>query len=102
MVDKGNSLDALSTTDVDRAVTNAFSNDSVPREIQAVNTQNEKYSFGDPLYEKRGQGYIGKSMSVNDKLAYDNEEMPISKWSKKAILEHIDELLDEDFDSGRA
>lgn len=39
-------------------------------------------------------------MSVNAKLAYDNEEMPISKWSKKAILEHIDELLDEDFDSG--
>lgn len=47
LADKGNSLNALNATDVDGAVTNAFSNDSVTRDIQTVNTQSEKYSFDD-------------------------------------------------------
>ena len=41
--------------------------------------------------EKKGKGYIGKSMSVNAQIAYDYDEMPKSKWTKKAILQYLDE-----------
>ncbi len=34
---------------------------SVPQGAQGVNTQNEKYSFGDSLYEKRGRGRQGSN-----------------------------------------
>lgn len=30
--------------------------------------------------------YVGYSMSLNAAIAYDNEEKPISKWTKAAIL----------------
>ena len=36
-------------------------------------------------------GYDGYSMSNNAREAYDNGEMPISKWTKTAILEAIEE-----------
>ena len=35
------------------------------------------------------KGYKGASMSVRAYQAYDNGEMPKSKWSKKAIIESI-------------
>lgn len=35
--------------------------------------------------DKLGKGYIGKSMSVNAKIAYDNDEMPLSKWNKSIM-----------------
>lgn len=34
-----------------------------------------------------GKGYIGKSMSVNAREAYLNEEMPESKWSKAVLID---------------
>ena len=36
-------------------------------------------------------GYIGTSMSVRAKEAYENGEMPISKWTKNIILERFEE-----------
>ena len=44
---------------------------------------------------KRGRGYIGKSMSVNARSAYSNGEMPMSKWTKAAILEAIEDEAEE-------
>lgn len=41
--------------------------------------------------EKLGKGYIGKRMSVNASIAYQNDEMPISKWTKKAIFNLLEE-----------
>ena len=38
-------------------------------------------------------GYVGCSMSVRAIEAYDNGEMPKSKWTKKAILSGIMEIL---------
>jgi hypothetical protein len=37
----------------------------------------------------KGRGYKGNSMSINANLAYSNGEMPKSKWTKLAILEHL-------------
>lgn len=41
-------------------------------------------------------GYHGYSMSNNAMDAYDNGEMPMSKWSKKAIIEGIEEWIDDE------
>lgn len=41
------------------------------------------------------RGYVGYSMSVRAAQAYDNGEMPLSKWTKKLILERIREILYE-------
>lgn len=41
-------------------------------------------------------GYHGYSMSNNAIDAYDNGEMPMSKWSKEAIIEGIEEWIDEE------
>ncbi len=43
---------------------------NIPPMPPTVNTQNQKFNFGDPLYEKRGRGYVGSSMSVNVRAAY--------------------------------
>lgn len=40
-------------------------------------------------------GYSGFSMSRRAVEAYDNGEMPISKWTKKAIFESIDDCYEE-------
>ena len=42
------------------------------------------------MTEKRGRGYIGKSMSVNAAEAYKGGEMPMSKWTKVAIIEDLE------------
>lgn len=42
------------------------------------------------------KGYVGQSMSVRAKQAYDNGEMPWSKWTKKAIIQ---QLQYDDYDS---
>lgn len=39
-------------------------------------------------------GYNGYSMSNNAVAAYEDGEMPLSKWSKTAILEVIEENED--------
>lgn len=41
-------------------------------------------------FDGKGQGYKGNSMSVNASLAYSAGEMPKSKWTKAAILEHLE------------
>jgi hypothetical protein len=46
---------------------------------------------------KRGNGYIGKKMSVNAYDAYINGEMPLSKWTKGVILDALSEISDVDF-----
>lgn len=38
-------------------------------------------------------GYKGWSMSNNAVAAYENGEMPISKWSKKEIIKRIEEAV---------
>lgn len=43
----------------------------------------------------KGRGYKGQSMSVNAVLAYDRGEKPLSKWTKAAILEEIENMFDE-------
>lgn len=40
-------------------------------------------------------GYFGYSMSNNAVDAYENGEMPISKWSKKAIMEEVEKSVRE-------
>lgn len=42
--------------------------------------------------EPRGRGYIGSSMSVNAKNAYDNDEKPRSKWTKQEIVDEIERV----------
>ena len=39
-------------------------------------------------------GYVGCSMSVNAALAYEDGEMPKSKWSKRAMLAAIADYCD--------
>lgn len=39
-------------------------------------------------------GYVGSSMSVNAMLAYDEGEMPKSKWTKAAMLAAIEAYCD--------
>ena len=43
------------------------------------------------------KGYDGYSMSIRARLAYEDGEMPKSKWTKKAMLETIKEYC-EDYD----
>ncbi len=45
--------------------------------------------------EVKKMGYIGYSMSERAADAYDNDEMPKSNWTKKAILEAIADVLED-------
>ena len=45
--------------------------------------------------ERKGRGYKGQSMSVNAAIAYSAGEKPLSKWTKTAILEEIENIFDE-------
>ncbi len=36
------------------------------------------------------KGYVGQSMSVRARQAYESGEMPLSKWSKQAIIEAME------------
>lgn len=45
--------------------------------------------------KEKGRGYKGQSMSVNAVWAYDRGEKPLSKWTKAAILEEIENIFDE-------
>lgn len=40
--------------------------------------------------ENKGNGYDGFSMSNNARAAYENNEMPKSKWTKSVILEILE------------
>lgn len=40
----------------------------------------------------RGNGYDGRSMSKNARLAYVNGEQPLSKWNKASIIDAIAEI----------
>lgn len=44
----------------------------------------------------QGNGYCGWSMSNNARDAYNNGEMPLSKWTKTAILERIVYLINDE------
>lgn len=46
------------------------------------------------MHEKRGQGYIGRSMSVNAKIAYDNNIKPLSRWRKADLVDIIEDAYD--------
>ena len=45
-------------------------------------------------------GYAGYSMSNNAVAAYEGGERPLSKWTKKAILARIVELIAESEENG--
>ena len=50
-----------------------------------------------PQYsEPRGRGYVGSSMSVNARDAYDSDEKPRSKWTKQEIVDEIKRLTGVD------
>lgn len=85
------------------------------RNIQEIRERNErnrvaKYSDsdseGNPLSEgqtlrsERGNGYDGYSMSNNARAAYAEGEHPLSKWSKKEILDAVIEI-NPDIDCSR-
>lgn len=40
--------------------------------------------------EAKGRGYKGQSMSVNAAIAYSSGEKPLSKWTKTAFLDEIE------------
>ena len=40
------------------------------------------------------KGYVGKSMSVRAKRAYENNEMPLSAWTKENMIEEIENIID--------
>lgn len=42
-------------------------------------------------FNNRNSGYHGNSMSIRAVEAYEQGEMPISKWTKRAILDAIEE-----------
>lgn len=44
------------------------------------------------MYENEKGGYRGHSMSNRAVKAYDRGEMPISKWTKKVLLEELEEV----------
>lgn len=46
------------------------------------------------MQEKRGQGYIGRSMSINAKIAYDNNKKPLSRWRKADLVDIIEDVYD--------
>lgn len=51
-------------------------------------------------FEKRGKGYVGSSMSVNAKEAYESGEKPASRWTKDDMLLEIENNIDDiDFDA---
>lgn len=41
-------------------------------------------------------GYYGFSMSNNAVVAYDEGQKPLSKWTKKDIIEKVEELIQEE------
>lgn len=45
--------------------------------------------------ESKGRGYVGHQMSVNAAIAYSSGEMPMSKWTKRAILKAIKDIEEE-------
>ena len=42
------------------------------------------------------KGYSGCSMSTRAVIAYESGEMPKSKWTKKAMLDAVEQLCDEE------
>lgn len=44
------------------------------------------------------KGYVGSSMSVRAREAYDRGERPLSKWTKKAMMAELGRVLDGDTD----
>jgi len=48
------------------------------------------------MFNDKGKGgYIGKSMSVRAEKAYQLGEKPLSKWTKKEIIEEVEEIVEE-------
>lgn len=47
------------------------------------------------MFREGKKGYIGKSMSVRASMTYNGGKMPISKWTKAAIIEACTEFLEE-------
>lgn len=46
------------------------------------------------MFREGKKGYIGKSMSVRASRAYTSGQMPLSKWTKAAIIEACAEYLE--------
>ena len=69
-------------------------------ELYAEAGQKRTSGLGDdpiPQYsEPRGRGYVGSSMSVNARDAYDSDEKPRSKWTKQEIVDEIKRLTGVD------
>ena len=69
-------------------------------ELYAEAGQKRESGLGDdpiPQYsEPRGRGYVGSSMSVNARDAYDSDEKPRSKWTKQEIVDEIKRLTGVD------
>lgn len=53
-LERKNADELISTSQDGIARHQSSANPTIPFDTEEVNTQNEKYSFDDPLYEKRG------------------------------------------------
>lgn len=62
------------------------------------NTYIKRRYEGSVTYNQKG--YVGQSMSVRASAAYDNGEMPKSKWTKQAILGALEYMFGEQEASG--
>ncbi len=66
---------------------NDVSTNNISKSRENVNTNTENFTKDETQYSLKGKGYIGQSMSVNAYESYQNGEMPMSKWTKTAIME---------------
>lgn len=64
-------------------------NSYVERDGRRSGAETENRTGNEVKYSLRGNGYVGRSMSVNAYNAYNREEMPLSKWTKTAIEDSI-------------
>lgn len=58
-----------------------------PEQIKRID--NKKPTNNPDVRYSRGAGYDGYSMSNNARSAYENGEMPLSKWTKSAIIDEV-------------
>ncbi len=78
------------------AIENGISTNRISQKSENVKENSEKTENSNKKdafrYQGRGNGYDGYSMSNNAREAYENGEMPLSKWSKAEIINAISEI----------
>ena len=70
--------------------------DQLYDEVESKAEQKKAWDSTPEYREPRGRGYVGSSMSVNARDAYDSDEKPRSKWTKQEIVDEIKRLTGVD------